>query len=82
MTKAASKGPKASIQYVRTLAKRLDRSVARGRETRHDIEELWEILYLLMSLMDPEMIDMAAKTVGFDLDVKPTQTLLVEFEEE
>ncbi len=57
MTKAASKGPKASIQYVRTLAKRLDRIAARARDSRENVEDLWEFVYTILSTLDPEIVN-------------------------
>lgn len=57
MTKAASKGPKASVQYVRTLAKRVDRANARCRNERAELAALFELVYQLLSVLDPEIVD-------------------------
>ncbi len=57
MAKKASTGPKASVQYVRTLAKRLERVMDRARDTRADVRDLWEMIYAILSTLDPEICD-------------------------
>ncbi len=72
MTKTASKRPKASAQSVRTLNKRMDRHTDRCRETRRDLQSVWEMIYIILQTMDPEKIEVIAKTINF-LGAKPTQ---------
>ncbi len=76
MTKASSKGPKASVQYVRTIAKRMERAGIRCRDNRAEVKDLWEILYVLMSLFDPELLDY----IGIScLTEEPDQKVLWDF---
>ncbi len=56
MGESSSRGPKASVQYVRTLAKRLDRVMMRGMETKKDLNDLFELVYSILSTMNPEIV--------------------------
>ncbi len=56
MTKAAAKGPKASIQYVRSMRKSLDRAWSRIRDSSAEIRALWEVVHDLLALTDPEIV--------------------------
>ncbi len=81
MTKAASKGPKASVQYVRTLAKRMDRANLRCREERGEVKDLWDAIYLLFSLVDPEILGVALTATP--VSIPPTfQKLLFKHSDE
>ncbi len=57
MTKGSSTGPKASVQYVRTVRKSLDRLWEKTRGLSADVTAIYEMVSDLMSMADPEIVD-------------------------